>query len=60
MPPRKRRYKGLCERQAKERGLKTARLPIARYVHLNSRAVLTVNHVSRAVVLGTHDVSRAR
>ncbi|MEW5297360.1 MAG: hypothetical protein WDW36_000573 [Sanguina aurantia] len=39
------KYKGLCERQAKERGLKTARLPIARYVHLNSRAVLTVNHV---------------
>ena len=39
------RYKGLCMKRAEEAGIATARLPITKYVQLDSRAVLTVNHV---------------
>lgn len=39
------RYKGLCKKRAEEAGIATARLPITKYVQLDSRAVLTVNHV---------------
>ena len=37
--------KGLCHREATALGIQTARLPIDEFIHLNSRKVLTVNHV---------------
>ena len=43
-------HKGLCYRQAVERGLGHAQLPIGEYVKLNSRKVLTVNHVFEILV----------
>ncbi|ORY12726.1 guanine-1-methyltransferase-domain-containing protein [Clohesyomyces aquaticus] len=41
----KNRHKGLCHKRALGRGLKTARLPIGEYLRMNSRQVLTTNHV---------------
>ena len=37
--------KGLCHREATALGIQTARLPIHEFICLNSRKVLTVNHV---------------
>ena len=45
LPPPPCRHKGLCLKRATEAGVATARLPIQKYVKLDSRAVLTVNHV---------------
>ncbi|KLU85059.1 tRNA (guanine-N(1)-)-methyltransferase [Magnaporthiopsis poae ATCC 64411] len=39
------REKGLCYKRAKERGVRTARLPIGEYVVMASRKVLTTNQV---------------
>lgn len=39
------REKGLCQRRAEERGIKTAKLPIGDYMQMASRQVLTTNHV---------------
>ena len=41
----KNRHKGICYRQATERGIKTAKLPIGDYIQMASRSVLTTNHV---------------
>ena len=41
----KNRHKGVCYRKAMEAGVRTAKLPIADYIKMNSRSVLTVNHV---------------
>lgn len=41
----KNRYKGLCYKRACERGIATAKLPIGEYMTMQSRTVLTVNHV---------------
>ena len=41
----KNRHKGICYRQATERGVKTAKLPIGDYIQMASRSVLTTNHV---------------
>ncbi|KAL1923774.1 uncharacterized protein VTP21DRAFT_8754 [Calcarisporiella thermophila] len=41
----KNRHKGLCFNKAKEKGIKTAQLPIGEYVKMATRKVLTVNHV---------------
>ena len=38
-------HKGLCHKEATALGIQTARLPIDQFIHLNSRKVLTVNHV---------------
>ena len=38
-------HKGLCHKEATALGISTARLPIDQFIHLNSRKVLTVNHV---------------
>lgn len=39
------RHKGICYKRAKDRGIKTARLPIGEFMKMESRAVLTTNHV---------------
>ncbi|KAF2470309.1 uncharacterized protein BDR25DRAFT_334401 [Lindgomyces ingoldianus] len=41
----KNRHKGICYKRALDRGVKTARLPIGEYLRMNSRQVLTTNHV---------------
>ncbi|KUJ10687.1 uncharacterized protein LY89DRAFT_562074, partial [Mollisia scopiformis] len=41
----KNRYKGLCYRRARARGIRTAKLPIAQYMTMAGRSVLAVNHV---------------
>ena len=41
----KNRHKGLCYKRACERGIPTAKLPIGKYMVMQSRAVLTINHV---------------
>ncbi|KAL2752167.1 hypothetical protein ACRALDRAFT_1073037 [Sodiomyces alcalophilus JCM 7366] len=39
------REKGLCHRRARERGIRTAKLPIGEYLQMASRRVLATNHV---------------
>ncbi|PFH62997.1 hypothetical protein XA68_10409 [Ophiocordyceps unilateralis] len=39
------REKGLCYRRARERGIRTARLPITDFMRMQSRRVLATNHV---------------
>lgn len=41
----KNREKGLCYRRARERGVRTARLPIGQFMVMQSRQVLATNHV---------------
>jgi tRNA (guanine9-N1)-methyltransferase len=41
----KNRHKGICYKRACERGIATARLPIGEYMTMQSRSVLTINHV---------------
>ena len=41
----KNREKGLCYRLAKEKKVRTAKLPIGEFMHLQSRHVLATNHV---------------
>lgn len=39
------RHKGLCKATADRLGIRTARLPIDEFIHLNGRKVLTTSHV---------------
>lgn len=41
----KNRHKGICYKRACERGIPTAKLPIGEFMEMQSRTVLTVNHV---------------
>ncbi|PYI07847.1 hypothetical protein BO78DRAFT_396191 [Aspergillus sclerotiicarbonarius CBS 121057] len=41
----KNRHKGICYKQAVEKGIKTAKLPIGDYIQMASRQVLATNHV---------------
>lgn len=41
----KNRHKAVCYRQAMEKGIKTAKLPIGDYIQMASRSVLATNHV---------------
>lgn len=41
----KNREKGLCYRRAREKGIRTARLPIGHFMVMQSRQVLATNHV---------------
>ncbi|KAJ6638578.1 Farnesol dehydrogenase, partial [Pseudolycoriella hygida] len=38
-------HKGLCLKRAEEKGLRTARLPLAEHISIKTRAVLTIVHV---------------
>ncbi|MCJ1249545.1 tRNA methyltransferase 10 [Trapelia coarctata] len=44
------RHKGICYKRAKDRGMKTARLPIGEYMEMTSRFVLATNHVSEIML----------
>jgi tRNA (guanine9-N1)-methyltransferase len=46
----KNREKGLCYRQAVERGIRTAKLPIGEFMVMQSRQVLATNHVVEIMV----------
>jgi tRNA (guanine9-N1)-methyltransferase len=41
----KNRHKGICYKRALEKGIPTAKLPIGQYMEMQSRTVLTINHV---------------
>ncbi|KAI9820877.1 MAG: tRNA (guanine(9)-N(1))-methyltransferase [Thelocarpon impressellum] len=41
----KNRHKGICYKRALDRGVRTAKLPLAEHMHLASRQVLATNHV---------------
>ena len=41
----KNRHKGICYKRATEAGIKTAKLPIGEFMQMQSRYVLTTNHV---------------
>eukprot|EP01025_Chloroclados_australasicus_P048877 TRINITY_DN5546_c0_g1_i3.p1 TRINITY_DN5546_c0_g1~~TRINITY_DN5546_c0_g1_i3.p1 ORF type:complete len:339 (+),score=43.87 TRINITY_DN5546_c0_g1_i3:48-1064(+) len=44
------RFQGMCEKKAKELGIKTMALPIGQYVQLTTSKILTVNHVIEILV----------
>ncbi|KAK5203873.1 tRNA (guanine(9)-N(1))-methyltransferase [Exophiala xenobiotica] len=46
----KNRHKGICYKIAQEKGIKTARLPIGDYMDMQSRKVLTTNHVVEIMI----------
>lgn len=46
----KNRHKGVCYKSAVGNGVKTARLPIGDYIQMDSRQVLTTNHVVEIMV----------
>lgn len=46
----KNREKGICYKRAKDRDVKTARLPIGQFMAMSSRKVLAVNHVSEIML----------
>lgn len=57
----KNRYKGICYKRACERGIATAKLPIGEYMSMQSRTVLTTNHVAEIMIrwLETGDWGKA-
>ncbi|KAJ8063538.1 hypothetical protein OCU04_007410 [Sclerotinia nivalis] len=46
----KNRHKGLCYKRACDAGVATAKLPIGEYMTMQSRTVLTVNHVMEIMI----------
>jgi tRNA (guanine9-N1)-methyltransferase len=46
----KNRHKGLCYKRAMARDIPTARLPIGEYMTMQSRSVLTTNHVAEIML----------
>ncbi|KEF62827.1 uncharacterized protein A1O9_00800 [Exophiala aquamarina CBS 119918] len=46
----KNRHKGICYRTACDRGVQTAKLPIGEYLEMQSRKVLTTNHVVEIMI----------
>ncbi|KAH8687449.1 guanine-1-methyltransferase-domain-containing protein [Tricladium varicosporioides] len=57
----KNRHKGLCFKRACERGIAHAKLPIGKYMTMQSRTVLAVNHVMEIMLkwLDTEDWGEA-
>jgi tRNA (guanine9-N1)-methyltransferase len=46
----KNREKGVCHKRATQRGVRTAKLPIGKYLDMSSRKVLATNHVNEIMV----------
>lgn len=46
----KNREKGICHKRAVQRGVRTAKLPIGKYLDMSSRKVLATNHVNEIMV----------
>ena len=46
----KNRHKGICYKSARERNIKTAKLPIGEYMNMQSRYVLATSHVVEIMV----------
>jgi len=46
----KNREKGVCHKRATQRGVRTAKLPIGKYLNMASRKVLATNHVNEIMV----------
>lgn len=46
----KNREKGICHKRAVQRGVRTAKLPIGKYLDMASRKVLATNHVNEIMV----------
>lgn len=46
----KNREKGICHKRATQRGVRTAKLPIGKYLEMSSRKVLATNHVNEIMV----------
>ena len=44
------RHKGICYKKARDRGIKTAKLPIGDYMQMTSRFVLATNHVTEIML----------
>jgi tRNA (guanine9-N1)-methyltransferase len=44
------RHKGICYKSAMDAGVKTARLPIGEFLEMNTRKVLTTNHVNEIML----------
>jgi tRNA (guanine9-N1)-methyltransferase len=44
------RHKGICFKSANNRGVSTAKLPIGEFLQMNSRYVLTTNHVNEIML----------
>jgi tRNA (guanine9-N1)-methyltransferase len=44
------RHKGICYKTAMDAGVKTARLPIGEFLEMDSRKVLTTNHVNEIML----------
>ncbi|KAF2429656.1 hypothetical protein EJ08DRAFT_650308 [Tothia fuscella] len=44
------RHKGICFKSANDKGIKTAKLPIGEFLQMNSRYVLTTNHVNEIML----------
>jgi tRNA (guanine9-N1)-methyltransferase len=44
------RHKGICYKSAVEKGIKTAKLPIGEFLDMDSRKVLTTNHVNEIML----------
>ena len=44
------RHKGVCYKKARDRGIKTAKLPIGDYMQMTSRFVLATNHVAEIML----------
>jgi len=46
----KNRHKGICYKRAMDRGIRTAKLPIGQFLQMQSRSVLTTNHVNEVML----------
>jgi tRNA (guanine9-N1)-methyltransferase len=51
----KNRYKGICYKRARELGIPTAKLPIGEYMTMQSRTVMTTNHVVEIMIRWLED-----
>ena len=55
----KNRHKGICYKTARDRGVKTAKLPIGEYLEMSSRKVLATNHVVEILIRWMEEVAKS-